>query len=945
MISLCKKFGGILSLGFALLMSSIPVSFAQDWNMVLPKDPKVIKGKLPNGFTYYIRPNGKPEKKVELRLAVNAGSILEDDDQLGLAHFMEHMNFNGTKNFKKNELVDYLQSIGVQFGADLNAYTSFDETVYILPIPTDKPGNLDKAFQILEDWAHNALLEDSEIDSERGVVLEESRMGKGANDRMMKKYLPEIFVGSRYADRLPIGKDEILKNFKYDVIRRFYKDWYRPDLQAVAIAGDIDSATAMKYIMKHFAGLKNPAKPRERKNFDVPARTQPSAMVLTDREATQYVMQIFFPTQKVEPDITLGDYRNTICERLVTMMLNNRLSDLARSSEPPFLYAATGNYSWARFHEAFTGIAVMGKDDIEKSLMALTAELVNARDNGFTATELELARRNMMSVIEKAYNERNTTESSAYVDEYVRNFLTGECIPGIENEYTYYQQILPQVKVDELNAIAKKWLTNSNVFALLTGPDDASAKLPSDAEFLQMVQKGFSQKVAKTEEKEISSELLKVKPTPGKVVATVEEKDFAATTFELSNGIKVTIKPTDFKSDEILMNAVKYGGTNNYDVKDKNNARNATSIVASMGYGEFTPNDLDKVLAGKPVGVRMSIGSIQNTISGNSNVKDFETMLQLMYLKITAPREDKGLFESYINKQKSQIMFMSANPQTAFFDTTLRSLYNNHPLAPGGIPRMQDYEDIDMNRAIEIYKNEFATADGYHFFFIGNIDPKVAQPLIETYIGSLPKSGKTPAYKDNGVRPVGGKKLVFKKGQENQSMIFAVYSGDITYSTDFAISADAVAEVLNIKVIEELREKLGGIYTGGYGANVSKRPYGNFRVFMQLPCGPENVEKLLTAADAEIKKIQQSGPEQKDLDKVKSQWKEAHRTELKENKYWLGAMSDVLFWKDDKSIVFDFEKTIDKLTPADVQKAAQTLFKDNNGFISILYPENFEDKH
>lgn len=936
------KFSRAWILGLTALLCT-GTAQSQDLNKVLPQDPKVIKGTLSNGLTYYIRPNGKPEKKVELRLAVNAGSILEDDDQLGLAHFMEHMNFNGTKNFKKNELVDYLQSIGVQFGADLNAYTSFDETVYILPIPTDKPGNLEKGFQIIEDWAHHALLEESEIDSERGVVLEESRMGKGANDRMMQKYLPEIFTGSRYAERLPIGKDDILKNFKYDVLRRFYKDWYRPDLQAVAVSGDIDSATAMKYIVKHFGHLKNPAKTRERKSFEVPARTQSGAMVLTDKEATQYQLQIVFPTEKVHPDKTLGDFKNTMSERMVTMMINRRLSDIARGAQPPFLFAMTGNYSWARGHQAFNAIAVMGKEDIEKALMNMTGELVRVREYGFAEQELELARKNMMSFIEKAYNERNTTESHQYVDEYVRNFLEGECIPGIENEYAYYKTLLPVISLQEVNSIAKKWLSQQHTFTLLTGPQSEDIRLPDDAALLAMTQQGFSQQVSNTEQKEVASELLKQKPTPGKVVSQQEEKDFAATTLVLSNGVRVTLKPTDFKSDEILFSAVKKGGSNNYDVKDKYNVRYAVAVAGAMGYGDFTPTDMEKVLAGKPVNVRLNIGNIQSTVSGSSNIKDFETMLQLLYLQLTAPRKDNDLFQSFITKQKSQVMFLSANPQTAFFDTTLRALYKNNPLAPAAVPHAEDFDAIQLDRALQIFHSEFSGADGYHFFFTGNIDTKTAIPLIETYIGSLKKTEKEPSYTDNGVRPDGGKLLHFKKGQENQSMIFAVYSGEVPYTTQFAMSADAVAEVLNIKVIEELREKLGGIYTGGYGASVSPRPYSHFRVFMQLPCGPENVSKLLDAASVEIEKIQKNGPDKKDLDKVKSQWKEAHRTQVKENRYWLGAMSDVLFWKEDKNVVLQYEKLVDALTPADIQKASQQLFTKNNGFVSVLYPEGYSE--
>ncbi|MGN6568976.1 MAG: M16 family metallopeptidase, partial [Flavipsychrobacter sp.] len=413
-----------------VLAAANTYSYAQGLNAKLPVDPHVIKGKFANGLTYYIRPNEKPEHKVELRIVVKAGSILEEDNQQGLAHFMEHMNFNGTKNFQKNDLVSYLQSIGVQFGADLNAYTSFDETVYILPIPTDKKENLDKGFQIIEDWAHNALLTDSDIDGERGVVLEESRLRKGAGLRMRDKYFPRLVSGSKYADRLPIGKDDILKHFKYDAIRRFYHDWYRPDLQAVMVVGDIDTATAMKMLKEHFEGLKNPAKEKERYYADVKPRTKPDAMVVTDKEATNSFLQIMYPFTKKKDATTLNDYANDLKRELAISMLNTRFSDLAQSGNPPFIFGAGNFNSLVHGYEAFTLFAMFGNDGAENATNALTAEILRAQKYGFTETELELAKKDMLSNIEKLYNERNKTESKTYVSEYIRNFLDNEDMPG-----------------------------------------------------------------------------------------------------------------------------------------------------------------------------------------------------------------------------------------------------------------------------------------------------------------------------------------------------------------------------------------------------------------------------------------------------------------------------------------------------------------------------------
>ncbi|MCW3122318.1 MAG: insulinase family protein [Flavipsychrobacter sp.] len=926
--------------GILLITSISGIVAAQDNNTKLPTDPDVTTGKLSSGLTYYIRNNHKPANKVELRLVVKAGSILETNEQLGLAHFMEHMNFNGTKNFEKNALVSYLQSIGVQFGADLNAYTAFDQTVYILPIPMDKPENLEKGFQIIEDWAHNALLTDKDIDDERAVVLEESRLGKGADDRMLKKYFPKLAEGSLYADRLPIGTDEVLKNFKHSEIRNYYTDWYRPDLQAVIIVGDIDIATAKKMLTKHFEGLKNPAGEKERKYVDVVSRKAPEAMVVTDKEATNASLAIMYPYAKKQASVTLGDYKGDLIRNLALAMINRRLNDLAQSSEPPFPFAGVGFDDLIHGYESFNAYTIFSNDP-QKAMTAITGELVRANKFGFTESELELARKDMMSGMDKSYNERKTTDSKDYVEEYIRAFLNNEPFPGMENEHNYYKTMVPAITLADVNNEVKDWTKNTNTFTLITAPDKADLKLPDNATLLAMTKKGLAQEVTKTEEKKLATTLLQKKPEPGKVVTTTKEKEFDATTYTLANGIKVTIKTTDFKSDEILMNGVKPGGSNGFGVADRSNLYFATNVIEAMGTGEFSPSDLEKVLAGKEVRVKASIGEITDEVSGSSTVKDFETMLQLTYLTMTQPRRDEGLFNAFKEKQLTMLQYMRSNPQAAFFDTTVKTLYNNSPFAKIIIPTATDFEMLRLDRIIEIYRKEISNANGYHFFITGNIKPETALPLLETYLGSIQVQREPLLFKDNMVRRIDGvKELKIKKGKEKQSLILTVYSGEVKFSEDLLLKARAVAEVLNIKVIEELREKMGGIYTGGFNANVSKEPYESYSIQLQLPCGPENVDKLLAAVKTEIQNLKTSGPSAKDLDKVKSQWKEKYITDVKENKYWAGKMQTVLFWGRDKDRVFNYKSYIDKLTPAEIQATAKELFNGKNQFTSILYPES-----
>lgn len=931
----CVLAGAILAAGSTMKAS------AQDVKAPVPTDPALVKGKFANGLTYYIRPNSKPEKKVELRLMVNAGSILEDNEQLGLAHFMEHMNFNGTKNFQKNELVNYLQSIGVEFGADLNAYTGFDQTIYILPIPTDKPGNLEKGFQIIEDWAHNALLTDKDIDDERGVVLEESRLGKGADDRMLKKYFPKYASGTKYAERLPIGTDEVLKTFKYETIRRFYRDWYRPDLQAVAIVGDIDTATAMKLLRDHFAGLKNPAQEKKREYVTVAnTRTAPEAMVVTDKEATNTLLQIMYPPVKQPDQTTIGDYRQGLVRQLTLQMLNRRLSDVANGSNPPFPFAQVYFDNLIHGYESMSAVTMFGADGPEKAINALTAELNRAKQ-GFTEGELELARKQLLNGFEKAYNERKTTNSGNYVEEYIRNFTNNEPIPGIENEYAYAQKFIPSIQLAEVNALPKEWMKSPNTFTLITAPEKDGLKLPDDKALVAMTKNGFAQQVAAKKDEKVAGSLMATVPQPGKVVSQEKEDDLGAVTYTLSNGVKVTVKPTTFKSDEILLKAVKNGGVNNYGVADKQSATFATDAIESMGIGSFSPTDLEKVLAGKTIDLNANIADIQDILSGKSSVKDFESLLQLTNLYITQPRKDADLFKAYTDKQKQQLLFLSANPQVAFIDTTLKTLYNGNPLAKSPIPTVKDIDAINLDRAVDIYKNEIGTIDGYHFFIVGNITQEQAVPLIEKYIGSITPSNKPAAFKDNGVRPIAGEHtLKFKKGTEKKSLIISQYYGEIPYSEDLSLKAQALAEILNIKVVEEMREKLGAIYGGGFNANVTKEPYARYSVGLSLPCGPENVDKLIAAAAEEIKTLQEKGPDMKDLDKVRTTWHEQHRTSIQENKYWQDKLEGILFWGKDKGHVLQYDAWIDKLTPADIQQTAKLLFNGKNQFTSILYPES-----
>jgi zinc protease len=907
----------------------------------IPIDPAIKIGKLPNGLTYYIRKNTRPEKKAELRLVVNAGSILEDDDQLGLAHFTEHMAFNGSKNFKKNELVSFLQSIGVEFGADLNAYTSFDETVYILPVPTEKPEVIEKSFQILEDWASTVAFENAEIDKERGVVLEESRLGKGADDRMEKITLPKIFAGSKYANRLPIGQESILKNFKYDVIKRFYKDWYRPDLMAVIVVGDIDPAVAEAHIIKHFSKLKNPAKPRPRASAEIPGRAATEAVVATDKEATNPIVLIYYSNTKAKEETTLGDYRNSLIRNLCTSMLGQRLQELTQKANPPFVFGVSSLGSFVRGYEGYTSGALLSKGGAEPAINAVIQENERARKFGFTEAELERTKKVMLKSIERSYNEREKTESESLASELIRNFLQKEPIPGITKEFEYYNQFLKEITLAEVNQATAKIIPPSTDSKLIifTGPTENQFKVPTKEELVSMAENAAKLEIKPYEENAVASTLMEKKPAAGTIKEEKVDEAVGVTTLSFSNGVKVLLKPTEFKNDQVIMTASRFGGQYNYDPKDRTNAEYASNLVSQMGVGSFSPTDLRKVLAGKTVNVCPRISQISEGVSGQSGASDVETMLQLTHLYFTQPRIDDELFNSFVTKQQSLYQNALADPQFIFQDSILKILYKGHPWAPR-LPKVETFSQIDKEKAVQIYKDRFGNANGFTFVFVGKFDIAAIKPLLATYLGSLPSTDIKPTFKDVGLRPTKGPlKKEVKKGTEPKSMIRLYWNGETSYSEDDQFKLQALAELMNIKIVETLREDLSGIYGGGMSASLSKNPYPNFSISVTLPCGPENVDKLVGAAIGEIDKVRNNGPSEADLNKVKETWKQQNLVSMKDNSFWARQLIQSVEMGTNPASILDFEKRVNALTPKQIQDIAKKYLDTKNFVQIVLNPE------
>ncbi|QEC74002.1 insulinase family protein [Arachidicoccus ginsenosidivorans] len=686
----------------------------------LAQDSTVTVGKLSNGLTYYIKPNAKPAKKVELRLVLKAGSILENDHQQGLAHFMEHMEFNGLKHYPKNELVDYLQKIGVRFGADLNANTGWDRTYYMLPIPTDNPENLEKGFQILGDWASGALISSAEVNEERHVILEELRMRDlNAQTRMLRKFLPELLNGSRYAYRMSGGKDSIVASADPQLIRDFYHDWYRPDLMAVIAVGDITVNQAKALIKQYFGQITAPSNERQRTYYHVQAYTNKKALVVTDSESTSYQYALLYPARKRQVEKTVGDFRKSLIKSIFSQSMNRKFRDLAATSNPPFANAQlslSGTVGAVTLEDEGMELDVTPVGNLNRSVRAAIGALLNVRQYGFTKEEINTVKKMYLPYYENNYRERNDLTSASFTDGYADAFMKNTPLIGIANEYGYVKQLLPTITDKDINDYAKTvFITPEHYFVMVTGPKKGKLSLPTEDELLQLTDAAFVQKTKRDTAEKAAIELLSQEPTTGKVVAQSQDTALSTVTYTLSNGIKVTVKSTDFFKDQVLFSGIKYGGSNQYGVADKSNIAFLGNVIGAMGYGSFTPTKLNDFLSGVQASVGVGLTGLADQVNGRSSVKDLKTLLQLTYLKLTSPRKDTALLQGFLSKVEARLPLLKADPGNAFKDSLTKVMYGHNPLAPMVIPSQEDMRNIDVDRIIQIYKTEFNNADGFHF--------------------------------------------------------------------------------------------------------------------------------------------------------------------------------------------------------------------------------------
>ena len=911
----------------------------------LPLDPSIRTGKLPNGLTYYIRKNDEPAKRAELWLAVDAGSVMEDNDQKGLAHLLEHMLFNGTERFPSAALLDFLEGIGMKFGPEINAYTSFDETVYNLQVPTAKVDDLAKALDVLQDWAGAATLAPADIDKERGIIVEEWRLrDKSAAGRMQEKIVPMLLGKSRYAERLPIGDMEVIRNAPAETVRRFYEQWYRPDLMAVVAVGDFDVDQVEKLIQERFSKLEAPAgKPLARPSYDVPALPGTRTLVVKDPEFPVTVLSVFQsrPARSLE---TVGDYRDLLIDYLVTIMLNGRYAELAQQADAPFLGASADSDSLVRPVDSYELSAQVKDEKILEGLEALLTEFERAQRHGFVATEADRAKQNILRFYESAYKDRDTSESDRYANEYVDLFLKKTASPGIAYEYDLVQRLLPGITLDEINKRTANLVTADNRAIFVQAPDKADLKLPAESELTAVVDAVKAKAIEPYDDQVANTELIAQKPAPAAIVSEKTIPDLGVTEITLANGVRVIMKPTDFKTDEVLFSATSPGGNSLVTDADYPEAAVAAAWIGNSGVGDLSDTQLTKLLSGKLASASPTIGELREGFRGSASPDDLETALQLVYLYATDPRSDDNIFQVFRDQLEASLKNRSLTPESGFEDA-LNEVLCGKSVRCGPLP-LDQIAALDKKRTVEIYRDRFADFSDFTFTFVGNFDVDTVKALSQTYLGNLPAGGRKETWRNvRAPLPTGVVEKVVHKGLDEKARTRLVFTGPISPTLENDVLLDVLENVMDLRVIAVLRESMSGTYSPQAATRWETLPEPTYRAIIDFVSDPKRAEELTTAAFKVIEELQTNGPTETDVSKAKEQARLGREKAVEENGFWLGQLQDHLTTPgDDGSDILRYEKALAAVTVKDIQQAAQTLLPRDRYVKVVLYPEKFDEK-
>jgi len=903
----------------------------------LPTDPAVRVGTLPNGIRYYVRRNAKPEQRAELRLVVNAGSTLEDENQRGLAHFLEHMAFNGTKSFAKNDIVKYLESIGVRFGADLNASTGFDETIYILPVPTDSAGILEKSFRFLGDVATGILFDSLEVVAERGVVLSEWRDGLGADERIRNQQFPVIFRGSRYADRIPIGLPAVIESANPSQIRRFWRDWYRPDLMAVVAVGDVDPAVLEKLIRSTFASIPKRTGGRPRTVAAVPTHDSTLVSIATDPEVTSSSIGVLWKLPPTETR-TVGDLRRVLVRRLYTNMLNGRFSELSQKPDAPFVGAGVGGGTFVRASDYYSLDAGAKEGKLLESLQVLLTEAERVQRFGFLQSELDRGRTNLLRAFERGFTERDKTPSSSFVDEYIANFLSKDGIAGIAFEYEAAKRLLPTITLRELNALGQSRSGAANRVVTVTMPKKDGLVVPTEADVRKVFGTVLASNISAWTETVAEGALVAKAPAAGTIVSEKRYDSIALTEWTLSNGVKVYVKPTDFTADQVLMTAWSPGGVSLLPDNDVFRAALTTTAIERGGVGEFSLIDLNKKLTGKVASVSPFLGDLSEGLSGRASPKDLETMMQLIWLRMTAPRADTTAMQALLQQFDAVLKNKDANPGAVFSDTVQMTLANGSPRVRALSVDM--LKELDLTRMAAIYRDRFSDAGDFSFLFVGNVDLAVLKPLVEQWLAALPTTGRKEAFRDVGPKLFSGKIDKFvRKGLAPQSQTALVLVGAEPWNREQAYLLSAVGEVLEMRLLDRLREALGGTYSVTVNTNFSRRPRQEWQLVIGYGSAPVKADTMFNAVLQELDSLRRVPPTVAEVERVREQQRREVELARKQNGWWLSTLQGRLDNGDDVTAVLSDDALISGLTAEKIAVAAKKYLNEANRARFLLLPE------
>lgn len=917
---------------------SVPRQTASSSELDLPLavDPAVITGVLDNGMRYVIRANSKPENRVELRLALDVGSILETDSEQGLAHFVEHMAFNGTKHFAKQELWDYLERVGLRIGADLNAHTSFDETVYKLTVPTDSTQIMESAMQIFEDWAHGVSFESEEIDKERGVVIEEWRRGQGANTRMLYKQLPALFAGSRYAERIPIGQKAVLDTFDHDTVRGFYDKWYRPDLMGFVAVGDFEPAYMESLIVTYLGRVPAPDVPTVRPESPVPDHDETLFAIATDPEATRNTVLVYHK-QDVSAQQTARAYRDGMVERLFHNMLNRRFHELTTQADSPFLGGYSGVGMSVRTKEFLLLGAAVENNGFERGLQALLTEERRVTRHGFTATELARQKKQTLRGMEQAWRERDKLQSGGFAAEYIRHLLGSEPIPGIEREYELHQQLLPTITLAEVNELAQSSAGERNRVITVNAPERDGVGVPTEADLLTTFESMADVAVEPYVDEGADLPLLPNEPIAGTITGRHQIPELGVTVWELGNGIEVYLKPTDFKNDQILFSAYSPGGHSLVEDEDYIAAATASTVVTQGGLGNFDQVGLMKWLSGRVVGVSPYVSELHEGLSGSASPQDAETMFQMIHGYFTATRTDSVTFASLRKRLGAMVENRSARPETAYGDTIQVTMAQHHYRArPWSEPMLSE---LDLQKSMQVFRERFADASDFNFFFVGNLTPEALEPLVERYLASLPALNRGDTWRDIGMQPpVGVVTRTVRRGLEPKASTQMLFTGPFDFDNrKDRLQIGLMAEVFQIKLREVLREDLGGTYGVGVSARPSRYPSGSYRLSINFGCDPERVEELTAAVFTQIDTLQMVGLDSTYTEKVREIRRREREVNLQENGWWLSLLEWVHKHEVEPLLILD-DSISESFSPADVLRAS-AWFDRSNYARFVMLPE------